>query len=1217
MKKALMAVLICGVVAGTFGDESKAEYLSDSLAARISSASQGWGNLGFDTAARSGEEPGLRLRIKGKEYVRGLGHHANGEIVVELGGQFKTFEAEVGVQWQGGKNIGSVVFQVYVDDKKAFDSGVIRENDPPLPVTVSVQRAKELRLVVHDAGDKIEHDFADWADARLTRDPAAAREVPESTVDMASFGQILAWDPKAMEGTKARRMEEFPAEDIAPYKEVLPSADGTYLVPAVDGTGCIGLQWDENRPLRRVVLHFPNAAAVPPVESVQLQCWDDRLGRQEGWPGGSAWQGKWKSAGITPDKAENSLVWPLGYKQVARGTQKVRWVFEASGQPTVLKGISAYTRAHCETVDVRIESSRPDTTAKGEIEVYNGDLLHGPEKSSHHCVWDLSKPISLRIRTTVAQPYKADRTVLRFRLPDAAFGVAIEDLLAHDCVYVPHAGVFVTRMPAPVTLDGYLKKIAGRKTVLEQVQQRPDQDFSRAWAAIHSPNQDLGPTMISLANDNRKFVVRREGAVLFNEYDRPDDPQGARPPSIFDAFSTQWRCVPSFGSGEDLKFDRRLLGGWLPVPVTTVTEGRVVYRQTTFVVPMSDASAGSPFWYRDRALCAAEYKIENGGVEAADARLALEFSGGKDDSFQLQDIREGVLVVRGDRVLALIDTRAAFPLAVKRGEMGLVLSGVLPGGAAARSLVFFPAWAVAPKDYAMLLEGDGAEPRVESYWRALLEPGLQIEIPDVFFADIIRASQVNCMIAARNEEHGARISPWTSADRYGPLESESNAVIRGMDMNGQPDFARRGLEFWLKTCNKEGFVTLGYTIVGTGELLWTLGEHYDLTRDREWMKKVAPDVVRLCRWVIRQREKTKRLDARGREVPEYGLMPPGVSADWNRFAYRFFNDSQYCLGLENAGKALADIGDPAAPAILEDVKTYRKDISRAYHWMQARTPVVPLKDGAWVPADPSLMGCYGNVEDFMPGQSADLSYVYSVELGAHHLVANKTLDPGSADADWMINYLEDVHFPRTNRVEAAGRSDDFDWGGFAKMQPYYCRIAEIYALRDDVKPFVRSYFNTVPGLLNSEDLTFWEDMGTNGFAYGGWNKTHETGWFLSQTRITFVTERGDELWLAPFVTQHWLKDGMKVSVRNAPTRFGAVSYTITSNAADGEIEAGIQLPAKCTARHIVLRLRHPEGKPILSVTVQGKTHEDFNPGKETITIEPSGGILKVKARYGE
>ena len=41
----------------------------------------------------------------------------------------------------------------------------------------------------------------------------------------------------------------------------------------------------------------------------------------------------------------------------------------------------------------------------------------------------------------------------------------------------------------------------------------------------------------------------------------------------------------------------------------------------------------------------------------------------------------------------------------------------------------------------------------------------------------------------------------------------------------------------------------------------------------------------------------------------------------------------------------------------------------------------------------------------------------------------------------------------------------------------------------------------------------------------------------------FAMDRGDELWLAPMVTNRWLQDGRKIEVRNAPTRFGKVSYS--------------------------------------------------------------------------
>ena len=42
-------------------------------------------------------------------------------------------------------------------------SGLMRENDPPRTVTVSVEGGQELRLVADDAGDGITCDYADWA----------------------------------------------------------------------------------------------------------------------------------------------------------------------------------------------------------------------------------------------------------------------------------------------------------------------------------------------------------------------------------------------------------------------------------------------------------------------------------------------------------------------------------------------------------------------------------------------------------------------------------------------------------------------------------------------------------------------------------------------------------------------------------------------------------------------------------------------------------------------------------------------------------------------------------------------------------------------------------------------------------------------------------------------------------------------------------------------
>ena len=165
--------------------------------------------------------------------------------------------------------------------------------------------------------------------------------------------------------------------------------------------------------------------------------------------------------------------------------------------------------------------------------------------------------------------------------------------------------------------------------------------------------------------------------------------------------------------------------------------------------------------------------------------------------------------------------------------------------------------------------------------------------------------------------------------------------------------------------------------------------------------------------------------------------------------------------------------------------------------------------------------------------------------------------------------------------------------------------------RDDVRPFIRSYFNAIPSLLSLENLSFWEHFHN----IGGWNKTHETGWFLCQSRIMLVMERGDDLWLAPFVTSEWSRDGMTLQVKDAPTRFGHVTYEIKSSAAQSRIDARIEPPARTSPRRIVLRMRHPDGKPMRSVWVNDKPHADFDPVRETVTVSPSAGTVHVRVQY--
>ncbi len=109
------------------------------------------------------------LKTGGKVYPKGLGTHAPSEIRFDLGGQYATFESDIGVDDSQMGGPSSVVFQVKVDNRLAFTSPVLNAGSPPQQVKVDVTGAKTLTLIVGDAGDGNHCDHADWAGARLVR----------------------------------------------------------------------------------------------------------------------------------------------------------------------------------------------------------------------------------------------------------------------------------------------------------------------------------------------------------------------------------------------------------------------------------------------------------------------------------------------------------------------------------------------------------------------------------------------------------------------------------------------------------------------------------------------------------------------------------------------------------------------------------------------------------------------------------------------------------------------------------------------------------------------------------------------------------------------------------------------------------------------------------------------------------------------------------------
>jgi alpha-galactosidase len=130
------------------------------------------------------------IRIGQQKFDRGLGTHANSEIVVGVPAGAKQFKAFVGIDNNydtQGKH-GSAVFSVEVDGLEALRTCVLHGGGEPYAVEVELpEGTAELVLKVDTTSDGPSHDQSDWADAHFVLDNGAAVWLDEGHRDRLLF----------------------------------------------------------------------------------------------------------------------------------------------------------------------------------------------------------------------------------------------------------------------------------------------------------------------------------------------------------------------------------------------------------------------------------------------------------------------------------------------------------------------------------------------------------------------------------------------------------------------------------------------------------------------------------------------------------------------------------------------------------------------------------------------------------------------------------------------------------------------------------------------------------------------------------------------------------------------------------------------------------------------------------------------------------------------
>jgi hypothetical protein len=508
------------------------------------------------------------------------------------------------------------------------------------------------------------------------------------------------------------------------------------------------------------------------------------------------------------------------------------------------------------------------------------------------------------------------------------------------------------------------------------------------------------------------------------------------------------------------------------------------------------------------------------------------------------------------------------------------------------------------------------------------DPVMQVELSDSRWTDTWRAAS-----AQLQGKH-----------MWGTLAFEVTRVTRDMHLIGLHAEADRVYEHFLKTPGfksdgdfldgkgaLEGPTSLrhdmGYshdgTHASTGRALLSMAERYFLTGDKEWLLQNQKRLQAAADWIVRQRTRYMKHVPNRKDLFVAGLMPPQMlgdyvlpSCDWHWYYCANALDLQ---GVTRLADALAEVDPDAGKKYQRKAAAFRRDLLRIVKREVALSPVRLGWDGKYHCYLPRTAYNRG-----LTGPELKEPEFPDTDLFAGNLILTEPGAITKADEPWAVETLdvldelclegEPLQKDITARQEKGLPTDD-TWFWFCRLiLPKASINGNTYLWQDDIPNFLRFWGNAYAATVGA-DGKLWEHK--HGDTYGVCEAPDNgtAGWFMECFRNMLVLEEGPSLWIAKGTPRAWLGQDQKISVKNAPTYFGALAYEIVSDVKNKKITATIQVPERRPLKDIILRLRHPKAARIKSVTVNGQPWTDFNARKETINLAGVSGSVMVEACY--
>lgn len=391
-------------------------------------------------------------------------------------------------------------------------------------------------------------------------------------------------------------------------------------------------------------------------------------------------------------------------------------------------------------------------------------------------------------------------------------------------------------------------------------------------------------------------------------------------------------------------------------------------------------------------------------------------------------------------------------------------------------------------------------------------------------------------------------------------------AIQALDWMGYGQDAEKYLESMLPLIDKNGLFVVNYGLPDQGALLTALADHYKMTGDNEWLKRVSPHIIKMCKWVVSERAAQKKTqDAQGKL---FGLLKGRPYCDHPAPAYYYVSDMTITVGLEEASRALKNIGmESDAKWIMEEARDYRQCI------MTSMKRAVIEHDGMKkLPLFP---------EDYKLLRAANFNAYDYYGLLVGTLIENNSLPVNSEYARMYVDLIE----KKGGLLLGVARF----WGGIdhAYSYGYWMHCME----RGEIEKVLLGFYTSLAygmthDTYSAVEVTFIEE----GKNFNTLPHTYSNTQQLRLLRNMLLREdaEGTTLRIGQGIPKHWLEDGKQVQVQDAPTLYGNVSYTMKSNINDDKINIDLYPGSKRVAEKTIIYFRHPKNKKLKNISLSNQ-----------------------------